>query len=227
MGKTELRVLGAVVLGAAVALTITACNGLGPAEAASDGKPITAPVSVVKFDIPTGGVHVRVEDGAPVSVRRELKFSGTKPVGDSHHVAGNALVLNGCGDGCAVNYDVVLPAALPVSGHVGTGSVVLDRAASADVRTTTGGIDLRGVRGAVRAEAQTGDVRTAQTEPGSVYAAAQTGAVTVAVPPSAYRVTADAQTGHVDLRIPDTPSAANTVEAHAGTGSVTVTPTAN
>ncbi|GAA1979814.1 DUF4097 family beta strand repeat-containing protein [Amycolatopsis minnesotensis] len=227
MGKTELRVLGAVVLGAAVALAITACTGLGPAEAASDGKPITAPVSVVKFDVPTGGVHVRVEDGAPVSIRRELKFSGTKPVGDSHHVEGGALVLNGCGDGCAVNYDVVVPAALPVSGHVGTGSVVLDRAASADVRTTTGGIDVHGVSGTVRAEARTGDVRTAQTKPGAVYAAAQTGSVTVTVPPSTYRVTAEARTGRVDLRIPNTPSAADTVEAHAGTGSVTVTPAAN
>ncbi|QWF80723.1 DUF4097 family beta strand repeat-containing protein [Amycolatopsis sp. CA-230715] len=224
MGKTEVRVLGAVVLGAAVALTITACNGLGPAEAASDGKPITAPVSVVKFDIPTGGVKVHVEDGAPVSIRRELKFTGSKPVGDSHHVDGGALVLNGCGEGCSVDYDVVLPAALPVSGFVGIGSIDLDRAASADVRTTTGGIDVRGVSGAVRAEAQTGDVRTAQTKPGTVYAAAQTGAVTVTVPPSAYRVTADAQTGPVDLRVPNTPSAPNTVEARTGTGPVTVRP---
>lgn len=118
----ERRVLVALALGALVAFGIVGCT-TESRETLSDGEPVTEQVTAIRVDVPTGRVDVRVEDGAPVSLRREVTYTGRNP-GKTHSVENGTLVLGGCGQ-CGVDYEVVIPRELAVSGGIGTGKIAV------------------------------------------------------------------------------------------------------
>jgi hypothetical protein len=199
MGKLDKRVLCGLLLGATGALVISGCSAWGaPRQSFSDGAPVSVPITGLRFDVPVGSVHLRVEAGAPVSFRREVDFRGTRP-GVTTHVDGSTLVLDGCGDDCGVKYDVVVPDEVTVAGDVGAGRIEVDRAASADVRSSAGEVVLHQISGDATVTAGAGTVDVGLSKPGSVHVESKVGAVTISVPKASYQVAAHADVGQLDI----------------------------
>ncbi|MFD8498434.1 hypothetical protein [Amycolatopsis sp. NPDC059657] len=203
---------------------VLALSGCGVAtEKIDDGGPITEPVTSVRFDVPVGDVHVRVEDGAPVSVRRQITFKVSRPK-QTYRVENGTLVLSGCGENCGIVYDVVLPRELAITGVTGTGHVQIDRAVNVDVRSDVGDIKAYHVSGVLKAHVHTGDIEMSLSKPGGVWALADIGDVTVTVPSGGYRMKASAKVGKTEITVPDDASSPNDLDVNTGTGTVTVKP---
>ncbi|WP_414936748.1 hypothetical protein [Amycolatopsis sp. cmx-11-51] len=222
MGNKEKRVLGALALGALTAFGIVGCAGESR-QTLSDGTPVTEQITAVRVDVPVGGVTLRVEDGAPVSLRREVTYTGRNP-GKTHSVENGTLVLGGCSQ-CGVDYDVVVPRELAISGGIGTGKITLTRAAAVDLRGDTGELEVLSSTGPVKLTIGTGDIKVGLAKPGAVTANADTGKVTVTVPDAAYRINARSEFGKVETAgIRQDQASANVLDLKSGTGSVTVKP---
>ncbi len=220
MGNKEKRVLGALALGALTAFGIVGCAGESR-ETLKDGEPVTEQITAVRVDVPVGGVRLRVEDGAPVSLRREVTYTGRNP-GKTHSVENGTLVLGGCSQ-CGVDYEVVVPRELAISGKIGTGKITLARAAAVDLRGDVGDFDVQGSSGPVRLSTGTGDIRVGLAKPGAVTANAEVGKVTVVVPDGAYQVRANAEVGTVETGgVRQDQASSNVLDLKSGTGSVTV-----
>ena len=222
MGNKEKRVLGALALGALTAFGIVGCTGESH-EKLSDGAPVTEQVTAIRVDVPVGAVTLRVEDGAPVSLRREVTYTGKNP-GKTHSVENGTLVLGGCQQ-CGVDYDVVVPRELAVSGFIGTGKVTLARAASVDLKGDVGDFQVLNTSGPVNLRTGTGDIEVGLAKPGAVTANAEVGEVVVSVPDGAYQVRAKTDTGKVETGgIRQDQASANVLDLQSGTGSITVKP---
>ena len=222
MGNKEKRVLGALALGALTALGIVGCSGENR-QTLSDGEPVTEQITAVRVDVPVGGVRLRVEDGAPVSLRREVTYKGQHP-GKTHSVENGTLVLSGCSQ-CGVDYEVVVPRELAISGGIGTGKITLTRAASVDLHGDVGDLEVQSSSGPVRLRTGTGDIVVGLAKPGAVTANAEVGKVTVTVPDGAYQVRAKAEVGEVDTAgVRQDQASPNVLDLQSGTGSVTVRP---
>ncbi|MEU3625536.1 hypothetical protein BS329_06350 [Amycolatopsis coloradensis] len=220
MGNKEKRVLGALALGALTAFGIVGCTTKSR-QTLSDGTPVTEQITAIRVDVPVGGVTLRVEDGAPVSLRREVTYTGRNP-GKTHSVENGTLVLGGCSQ-CGVDYEVVVPRELAISGAIGTGEITLARAASVDLRGEVGDIKVRSSSGPVRLSTGTGDIEVGLAKPGAVTADAQVGQVTIVVPDGAYQVRAKSETGKVETTgVRQDQASANVLDLKSGTGSVTV-----
>ncbi|WP_370945659.1 DUF4097 family beta strand repeat-containing protein [Amycolatopsis sp. cg5] len=208
----------------AAAAGVLVLSGCGVAtEKIDDGGPIAEQVNSVRFDVPVGDVHVRVEDGAPVSVRRQITFKVSRP-GQTYRVENGTLVLSGCGDNCGIVYDVVLPRELAITGVTGTGHVQIDRAVNVDVRSDVGDIKAYHVSGVLKARVHTGDIDMSLSKPGGVWALADVGDVTVTVPTGGYKLKASAEVGKTEITVPNDQSSPNELDVNTGTGTVTVKP---
>lgn len=224
MAKPDKRVLCGLLLGATGALVISGCSAWGaPQQSISDGAPVSVPITGLRFDVPVGSVHLRVEAGAPVSFRRQLDFHGTRP-GATTHVDGSTLVLDGCGEDCGVGYDVVVPGEVMVAGDVGTGRIEIDRAAGAEVRSSAGEVVLHQISGDAAVTAGAGAVDVGLSKPGSVRVDAKVGTVTVSVPKASYEVSARADVGQTDVGgVTQDAASPHRLDLRTGAGVVKVT----
>lgn len=203
---------------------VVALSGCGVAtENIDDGGPVTEPVTAVRFDVPVGDLHVRVEDGAPLTVRRKINFKVSRP-GMTYRVDKGTLVLSGCGENCGIVYDLVLPRELGITGVVGAGKIEIDRAVNVDLRGDVGEIKAYHVSGEVKVAMHTGDVTVSLSKPAGVHANADVGDVTVSVPPGGYRLASRTNSGKADVTVPQDANAPFELAATAGLGNVTVKP---
>ncbi len=196
-----------VTIATIAALTGSAgCTGTGDRSSSSstytdggtDGSTETTsytvdqPVGTINLNARAGKVTVTAGDG-PVSVTERAVYTDSKPV-TSHQLAtgGDTLFLReeGCPERapaarCQVSWDITAPA----------GTVL-------ELENRVGGIELRGMAGAVRAEADTGGVQGRELTSRRVTATAKTGGVELdfASPPD--QVTAETNTGGVQIRLP-------------------------
>ncbi|MEV6911782.1 DUF4097 family beta strand repeat-containing protein [Amycolatopsis sp. NPDC051071] len=222
MGNKEKRVLGALALGALTAFGIVGCASESR-ETLSDGTPITEQITAIRVDVPVGAVTLRVEDGAPVSLRREVTYTGRDP-GKTHSVENGTLVLGGCSQ-CGVDYDVVVPRELAISGGIGTGKITLTRAASVDLRGDVGDLKVLSSSGPVKLRTGSGDIEVGLAKPGVVTANAEVGKITVTVPDGAYQLRAKSEVGGVETEgVRQDQASPNVLDLKAGTGKVTVKP---
>lgn len=160
MSRVALAVAGAaLVLFGGVVLT------WGTVQLGGERSTRVDAVERVRIDGRSGDVRIRYApdgDGAVEQrVRRWAVFGSDEP---NHRVEGGTLVLNGdCGWWCSVEYDVVLPAAVPVEGHVGAGDVRVSGMRSVNVEVGSGGIDLTGIERWVQARTGSGSVAVRDT----------------------------------------------------------------
>ncbi len=216
------RILGALALGAVTAFAVVGCTAESR-ETLRDGEPVTEPITAIRVDVPVGGVDLRVEDGAPVSLRREVTYIGRNP-GKTHRVENGTLVLGGCKE-CGVDYEIVVPRELAIAGKIGTGKITLTRAASVDLHGDVGDLKVMNPSGTVKLSTGTGDIEVGLAKPGAVTANADVGKVTVTVPAGSYKVRASAEVGAVDTAgVQQDQASPNVLDLKAGTGSVTVRP---
>jgi hypothetical protein len=153
----------------------------------------------------TGVAGVDVETG-----------SGTISPAD---VAGNVTAETGSGD---IN-------ARRIGGNVqvysGSGTItVSDVAGTTTADTSSGDVNARAVTGSVDVETGSGTIEVGLVAPAPIKAKAGSGDVTLAVPEGRYRVVATTGSGDQHITVPSDPSAPNTLEAHTGSGEITIRP---
>lgn len=222
MSETGRTVIGAIVAAATGALVLGGCGLANSVQTLEDGSPVHEVINQVRFDVPAGAVRIRVEDEAPVSVRRQVEFQGERRPAASHQVAGDTLVLGGCGPACSVDYDVVLPAPMPIRGMAEAGDIEITGAATAEIKASAGRVSMQEIAGSAQVDADAGDVDLGLAVPASVRAHARAGAVSVTVPPGPYQVNAHANTGDTQVQVPSIPGAPHRLDLRTEAGALRV-----
>lgn len=177
---------------------------------AADQQPyqITERIDALVVDARAAAVSIEVGDG-PVTVD-EIYHSGSDRPATSHRVDGSTLRLTetGCGDNsvrCDVEFRVHLPAA-----------------ASADVTTQAGAVQVAGLTGDFTATSQAGAVQGSALGSDHVRVSTKAGATTLTFtrPPST--VSASTEVGAVDVLVPGGTSYAVDVQSTVGRSDVSV-----
>ncbi|SDC86884.1 DUF4097 family beta strand repeat-containing protein [Actinokineospora iranica] len=223
-------VLGMAVAGAvAIAATVGACGTA--VRGYSDDAVVGQTVRSVRLASASGAVRLRT--GTTTTVHRQVSHAEAKP-GATHRVEGDVLVLEGCPiRDCWVDYDVVVPEGVAVSGDVDSGSVDIEGVSSVNLRSSSGDVRVRRVSGAVNLVANSGTVEltdvgeraTIEADSGDVLTRDVRGGLTANV--DSGRVEAQGARGKVDVATSSGDIAvrlaeAGDVRARAGSGSVEV-----
>lgn len=240
-------VVTVVVLAAGVFFGYRALAGSG--SPSTDTTSTTYPQEITALDVrvDAGTVTVSTGPAGTATVQAALTWDGEKPTVTQQWTGTQLSVVTGCPGGgrCEVDLTITVPAGTAVTSTTETGDASLTGLTGpVSVRTETGEIRLSQLGGQVTADAEVGSVTgdaltsgavTATTETGditlgfaddpqTVVARANTGDVTVTVPRSStgYQVTADTDSGDRRVGATQDRSAGRTIEAHTGTGDVTV-----
>lgn len=216
--------------------------GLVKGETYEDDSALSGKITSVRLDNGSGGVTVNgVPDGGTPSLHRKIEYRGDKPEGATHRIENGELILGGCGDRCSVNYTVDVPAGIPITGEVSSGSVHLARVGSVKVTTSSGRVEMNGVTGTVevktsngritgdglksdRIKAETSNGRIALTPdtPADVSARTSNGDVTLTMPQAQYRVTAESNNGDKNIDVANDPSGRYELGVRTSNGDITV-----
>ncbi|HKE52489.1 MAG TPA: DUF4097 family beta strand repeat-containing protein [Actinomycetes bacterium] len=153
----------------------------------------------------TGMASVDVETGSGTITARDVTGNVTAQTGsgdiNARDIGGNAQV------------------------HTGSGTVtVSDVAGTTNADADSGDVNARDVTGSVDAVTGSGTVEVTLAAPTSIRAQAGSGDVTLTVPDGSYRVVASTGSGDQHITVPSDPSAPNTLEAHTGSGELTIRP---
>lgn len=173
-------------------------------------------VRAVVLDTGSGDVTIRTGTRSSVTTRVNA-WAWSRP-DPSYRRDGDVLVLTGCGDGCAVDYELVVPRETTVEGETGSGDVTVMGVAAVDVEVGSGDVEVRSVRGAVAVDTGSGEIRLADVSgPSRLHAssgsirgsllrgpvAASTGSGDVALDLArAQDVRAETSSGDVELTVP-------------------------
>lgn len=240
-------VVTVVVLAAGLFFGYRALAGSG--SPSTDTTSTTYPQEITALDVrvDAGTLTVATGPASTATVQAALTWDGEKPTVTQQWTGTQLSVVTGCpGSGrCEVDLTITVPAGTAVTSTTETGDASLTGLTGpVSVRTETGEIRLSQLGGQVTADAEVGSVTgdaltsgavTATTETGditlgfaadpqTVVARASTGDVTVTVPRSStgYQITADTDSGDRRVSATQDRSAGRTIEAHTGTGDVTV-----
>ncbi|WP_232511332.1 DUF4097 family beta strand repeat-containing protein [Micromonospora sediminimaris] len=108
--------------------------------------------------------------------------------------------------------------------ETGSGDIeVYDIAKPVVLRASSGNVTGSRLGGEVDAETKSGDVTLDLDKPVSARAHASSGNVALTVPGGAYQIRPRADSGEIDLGVPDDPSAASVLDLRTGSGDITVT----
>lgn len=171
-------------------------------------------VDRIALDTGGGDVAIRVGDVDEVTVVERFSYRWSEP-GEAHSVSDGALELDGCAMWCRVDHEVVVPRALAVGGEIGSGTLAVDGASSADVEAGSGTLRLSDIAGDVQVDVGSGTAEftgiggkvTADAGSGSLVGRDLRGGVE-----------ADAGSGRIDLELAE----AADVTASVGSGDVRV-----
>ncbi|MFJ9443226.1 DUF4097 family beta strand repeat-containing protein [Kitasatospora sp. NPDC101235] len=239
MRKQSGRLASFVALAAAMG-GLSAC-GLASDNTFDDDTTVGEKITAVRLDTTAGGVTLRGKEGLDkVSLHRSVSYQDAKP-GATSRVENGVLVLGGCGQHCAVTYTVDVPAGLPISGQTSSGAVSLSHVGNVQVTTNSGAVNLDGVNGTtevnttngaitgrglngdhIRAEAHNGAIDITSTKPQDISASTSNGAITLAVPPAKYKVSAKTGNGQKDIAFPDDPSGRYQLDLSTSNGRISV-----
>jgi hypothetical protein len=241
MRRQQVRVLTGVALAAFTAGGLSACTPLGNKSFEDDTK-VSQKVASIRLASGNGGMKVDASaDTSTISVHRRVNYRGAKPSGTSFHVENGVLTLSGCGPKCGVDYDVTVPAGLPVAGGTSNGGITLTGVGAVDVHTSNGAIAVTGATGTVKLRTSNGavdvkdakgggiDTRTSNGEvtirtatPQNIKARTTSGNLTVTAPPAGYRISVDDSHGHKKVAFANDPSGRYHLDLSTSNGDVTV-----
>ncbi|MFC3448121.1 DUF4097 family beta strand repeat-containing protein [Amycolatopsis speibonae] len=150
-----------LALGGIALIGVGVLTGLGwwwPSDAEATAE-LTQQIKNVRVDNDEGALKIRT-GGGPVKVQQKFEYRWNKP-GDAYRVDGDTLVLEGCGNNCEVAYEVTVPAGIPVSGRLDSGSVDIAGASTVDITVDSGRVEVRDVPGTVKVKSDAGRVELA------------------------------------------------------------------
>jgi hypothetical protein len=194
----------------------------------------TAPVHELMVNTDTGDVVVRAavagEDTKVISKGQSSfrKAKHTEAVSDgvlavSGFCQGNFIIA----DACSVDFEIVVPPGSKVQASSSTGNLTISGPSSSVVASTdTGDVRVVGIGGSIQLRTHTGDVDGNQLTSRTASAKTNTGNVTLDFSTAPQQLRADADTGDVQIRVPDDGSVYQVhASTHTGDRSITV-PTA-
>ncbi|MEV7039921.1 DUF4097 family beta strand repeat-containing protein [Amycolatopsis sp. NPDC051061] len=212
-----LLALGGIVL---IGVGLATAFGWGWGSDFDNTKTLSETIRSVKLEGDSGSVKIRTGTG-PSTVHEKIDYHWRSKPGDTFfHVDGDQLVLSDCGNNCSVDFEVVVPAGVPVSGKVDSGGLDIAGVASVDVqadsgharvedvpglvklRLDSGGIDLRDV-GEVQLHADSGSIKGIGVR-GPVDVTSSSGSVDFTLA-QANNVKIKADSGSVDVEVPGGP----------------------
>jgi DUF4097 and DUF4098 domain-containing protein YvlB len=113
----------------------------------------------VRFANDSGDVTIRA--GEEPSIKRTVHYRDEKP-GKTYRVRDGVLQLDTCDKpDCWIEYEVTVPAETTVSGQLDSGTADISGVAEANVRASSGEINVKDVAGTVNVEASSGEVTLA------------------------------------------------------------------
>lgn len=150
-----------LALGGIALIGVGVLTGFGwwwPSDAEATAE-LSQQIRSVRVENDEGALKVRTGTG-PVKVHQEFSFRWSKP-DDAYRVEGDTLVLSGCGRSCEVDYDIVVPEGIPVTGKLDSGRADIAGVSSVDITVDSGQVEVRNVPGAVKVKADSGRVELA------------------------------------------------------------------
>ncbi|HEY3465008.1 MAG TPA: DUF4097 family beta strand repeat-containing protein [Amycolatopsis sp.] len=212
-----LLALGGIVL---IGVGLATAFGWGWGSDFENTNTLSETIRSVKLEGDSGSVKIRTGSG-PSSVHQKVDYHWRSKPGDTfYRVEGDQLVLGDCGNNCSVDFDVVVPAGVPVTGQVDSGGLDIAGVASVDVRADSGharvedvpglvklrlesgGIDLRDV-GEVQLHADSGSIKGNDVR-GPVDVTSSSGSVDFSLT-QANNVKIKADSGSVEVAVPGGP----------------------
>ncbi|GAB3140247.1 DUF4097 family beta strand repeat-containing protein [Amycolatopsis sp. NPDC004378] len=212
-----LLALGGIVL---IGVGLATAFGWGWGSDFENTQTLSETIRSVKLEGDAGSVKIRTGTG-PSTVHQKVDYHWRSKPGDTfYRVDGDQLVLTDCGTNCSVDFEVVVPAGVPVTGRVDSGGLDIAGVASVDVqadsgharvedvpglvklRMDSGGTDLRNV-GEVQLHSDSGGIRGTGVR-GPVDVTSSSGGVDFSLV-QANNVTIKADSGSIDVRVPGGP----------------------
>ncbi|SEP74748.1 DUF4097 and DUF4098 domain-containing protein YvlB [Lentzea xinjiangensis] len=125
----------------------------------SDDHVVAEKFTSVRARSGAGDVTIRYRPGTETKIHRVVEHrKNNKPSGVAHRVEGSSLVLDGCGDDCEVDYEVLVPSAgIAVLGDVGAGDALIEGLASVEYGTGSGNVIARDIAGDVKVKTGSGN----------------------------------------------------------------------
>ncbi|WP_410666952.1 DUF4097 family beta strand repeat-containing protein [Amycolatopsis sp. cmx-4-68] len=212
-----LLALGGIVL---IGVGLATAFGWGWGSDFDNTQTVSQTIRSVKLEGDSGSVKIRTGTGASTVHEKVSYHWRSKPGETFYRVDGDQLVLTDCGNNCSVDFEVVVPAGVPVSGRVDSGGLDIAGVSSVDIqadsgharvedvpglvklRLESGGIDLRDV-GEVQLHADSGSIKGTGVR-GPVDVTSSSGSVDFALT-EANNVKVKADSGSVDVEVPGGP----------------------
>jgi len=206
-----LLALGGIVL---IGVGLATAFGWGWGSDFENTKTLSETIRSVKLDGDSGSVKIRAGSG-PATVHQKIDYHWRGNPGDTFfRVEGDQLVLADCGTNCSVDFEVVVPANIPVTGKVDSGGLDIAGMASVDVRADSGHARVEDVPGLVKLRLDSGGIDLRDV--GEVQLHADSGSISG----TGLRGPADvtSSSGSVELSLAEP----NNVKVKADSGSVEV-----
>lgn len=211
---------GLAVVGAALLLFMGAVLTLGPFGDPEERSTEVTGISRVEISGASGNVQVRYRPGdtgvVHEKVSRNRWWSHDSQV--HHRVENGTLVLDAnCGWRCQVDYEVTLPAEVPVTGDLGSGDLRVSGMRSVQADVKSGSVELEDISGRVEVRASSGDIRLADVQ-GDVVVRTGSGEISGS-DLRGRQLTAESGSGDVELAV----SEAESVRVETGSGDIELT----
>ncbi len=224
---------GTWVTAVVAGLLLAGCGGVaaGPEQQQTVNEPVDGPVTRVEVDSDAG--DVRLVAGERPAVEQDLRWTGDARPQVEQKVEGGVLRITArCpdrgGDRCQAGLVVTAPAASSALVDLRAGGIeVRGLTGALDLTSSAGGVDATGVGpGDVRAKSSAGSVElTFAAAAADVTAESSAGGVEVRVPVGpAYEVSAETSAGSTEVGVPDQPGADHRITAKSSAGGVSVLP---
>ncbi|WP_206784406.1 DUF4097 family beta strand repeat-containing protein [Amycolatopsis sp. MtRt-6] len=211
MARPLLAVGGIVLIGVGLATAL----GWGWGSDFAHTDTVSQTIRSVKLEGDSGSVKIRTGSG-PSTVREEVNYRWrNKPDGPFYRVEGDQLVLGACGRNCEVDFEVVVPQGVPVTGNLDSGGLDIAGVSSVDVHADSGHARVEDVSGAVKLRLDSGAITLRNV--GAVQLQSESGSVTGDDVRGPVDVTSSS--GSVEFRL----TQSNDVKVHADSGSVELT----
>ncbi|WP_410608691.1 DUF4097 family beta strand repeat-containing protein [Amycolatopsis sp. lyj-109] len=208
MARPLLALGGIVLIGVGLATAL----GWGWGSDFGNTDTLSQTIRSVKLEGDSGSVKIRTGSG-PSTVHQEVSYHWrNKPEGPFYRVDGDQLVLGSCETNCTVDFEVVVPAGVPVTGSVDSGGLDIAGVSSVDVHADSGHASVEDVPGAVKLTLDSGSIDLRDV--GEVQLRSDSGSITGRDVRGPVDVTSSS--GSVDFTL----AQANNVTVHADSGSI-------
>lgn len=185
-----------VVVGLLASLTVTACAAVQ--RAYDDDRTETAALTEIVLSGGNGSVSVQPGSGPGTQIKRHIRYLRPERPVPRDRTDGSVLrVDTGCGHDCAIDYVVLVPNRVKVSGLSDAGSVDLRSVGPVTLDIHLGSVTVNGASGPVSVNTSFGAIEIFDAT-GNVTARTSSGAVRVHRAGGA--VTASSHSGQIEVR---------------------------